>query len=221
MDKARLLEVLQSLWISPVSCWKRFARGSTPKCWKGKDRLCVAKAAEAMGSRLRKRSLRPSDSGTPLEEPPPKKKSKKLGNLMEEPEKLKKKKSGKNTTKYSTLAKKGKCLDSTPPSDISNDRCFLVSLNMQEHALRVHKADRTNKGSRKGRVYQRSQSVEVSSDFGNGCSNGSASGGGPNVQNFKNPDFKVNSKLNISNRKWMIFRLSPPEFLCLCDLCCV
>lgn len=142
-----------------------------------------------MEKRLRKRSLRPSETGVPIDEPP-QKKSKKQVTRVEGHDKLKKSKS-KNSTKHSSLTKKGEsCIDSSSLSETSrNGRCLLVSLNVHAHDLHVHRIEKqtssTIRGKLKGRVTQRSESVEVGSDFG------SSSNGGGSGKNFKNPDFMV------------------------------
>ena len=142
-----------------------------------------------MESRLRKRSLRPSETSILLEEPP-KKKSKKQVPRVEGHEKLKK---SKNSIKHLSLMKKGKCVDSTALSDTNKTgRCLLVSLNVQEHDLQVHRTEKltssTVRSKGKGRVTKRSESVEMGSDFG---SNSNVGGSGINRRNFKNPDFMV------------------------------
>ena len=147
-----------------------------------------------MEGRLRKRSLRASESSAfPVE--PLRKKLKKQDSPVEVREKVKKSKGNKKAAKHSPPTKKRK-FDGNSPVETKAKRRLLVSLNIQENDLQVHKNEKLNlpglKTKGKGTI-QRSESVEGGSDFG---STVSSTGNGPSnkpTMNLKNPNFTVSS----------------------------
>ncbi len=149
-----------------------------------------------MEGRLRKRSLRASESnGTLIESV--RKRSRRLESPEEEPKlpekpRVKEKRAKKGVKR--SLGTKKKKVDKNSPVQTSKNS-LLVSLNIQDNALYVRKYDKGLATKNKGKsAVQRSDSVEVGSDFGSTVSStGVGSAGKSTALNFKNPNFTVSN----------------------------
>ena len=148
-----------------------------------------------MEGRLRKRSARLSDSSGISAEPVRKKPRKQESPVVDVPQpqektrqKVKKNKGNKKETKNSPLTKRKKSEKSNPESRKS----LLVSLNIHDNDLQISTAEKIQPSSKtKGRgIIQRSESVEMGSDFGSTISS-MGNGCVKRTQNFKNPNFTV------------------------------
>lgn len=159
-----------------------------------------------MEGRLRKRSLRTSESNCFSAEPLRKKPRKQESPLEitctpqeKSREKAKKNKVNKKGTEHSPSIKKRS--DKNSSVEYSGKRSLLVSLNILDNDLQVPKIEKpvssALKSKSKGAI-QRSESVEVGSDFGSTVSSTGNGATSKPVLNFKNPNFTVSSYLTHS-----------------------